>query len=171
MRSTPEGELTRYEGVVRTADLPDPRPITYEDGETWTQPEIPFTAWVDADGFVVRLELTLDGVDSQLVPWDTSATVDGIPARATGTARIGVELRALGEPVTIELPPADQVQSLDELYPLPTLENLIPPEEREQFCADLAGSDDRGPSDTMPEGFPDFDAELSELCEGLAPGG
>jgi hypothetical protein len=154
VESSADGDRTRYDGVVRTAELPDPEPISYSEGERWTTPDVPFTAWVDAAGYLTRVELTMDGVDSQLVPWDTSATIDGQPPRTVGTVQISVELSELGQPVAIELPPADQVTSLDAWAADPSAG--LPPDVRAELCAGWDPSAiGKAPPADPPDGGPD----------------
>lgn len=64
---------------------------------------IPVEAWIDADGYVRRLVVTIDLGEL------TDADAEGAGATVTQT----IELYDFDEPVDIELPPADQVSELD----------------------------------------------------------
>lgn len=64
---------------------------------------IPVEAWIDADGYVRRLQVTVD------LGGLTDADAEGAGATVTQT----IELYDFDQPVDIELPPADQVGELD----------------------------------------------------------
>ncbi len=70
--------------------------------------EIPVDVFVDGEGLVRRLEMTFDGATF-------GGGLDGVESLPDGPLVLTVDFFELGESVTIDLPPADQVADGEEL--------------------------------------------------------
>jgi len=103
VRAQADGSAVRYEGVIRTTELPPQYPLNYSEGETIGDREYPFRAWVEASGVINRLEIDLNDVDGELVPWDAPQY------RQLRSAQVVVEFRDLDAPVTIDLPAESEI--------------------------------------------------------------
>ncbi|MFN8040393.1 MAG: hypothetical protein U0Q07_14370 [Acidimicrobiales bacterium] len=106
--------VTHYTGTI------DPAAATAADptaggalAQLGTGP-IPVEAWVDADGIVRRLELQPDLAGaSGLGGLGAIGALGGDDPGSTPRLTLAVELRDIGQPVTIDVPPADQVTPVD----------------------------------------------------------
>ncbi len=106
--------VTHYAGTI------DPAAATAADptaggalAQLGTGP-IPVEAWVDADGIVRRLELQPDLAGaSGLGALGAIGALGGDDPGSTPRLTLAVELRDVGQPVTIDVPPADQVTAVD----------------------------------------------------------
>lgn len=115
--------VTRHTGVVeldRLVDqLPGDRQADARAGlDALTVRQVPFVVWIDGQGLVRRVQLTLDGI-----------TIGGVGDGAgRGTVVVAVDLLEPNQPLVIEVPPADQVTPASSLSALGDLSgsSLLP---------------------------------------------
>jgi len=101
-------DTTHYAVVVRLADAvaaaPEAQKAQAEQGlqqlDQLGATEMPMDVWITDDGIPVRQVMTFDGPD-------------GIAAMAGLKMKMTVDMTDFGEPVTVDVPPADQVQPID----------------------------------------------------------
>jgi hypothetical protein len=96
--------VTRYTGTVDLDRAVDQLPVEDQAEaraglDATTVREVPFVVWIDGQGLVRRVQLTLDGV----------TLGEGAGSVGRGTVVVTADLLAANQPVAIEVPPADQV--------------------------------------------------------------
>jgi hypothetical protein len=98
---------THYSVVVRLADAIAAAPeaqraqaqAALQQLDQLGASEMPVDVWITDDGIPVRQVMTFDG--------------NGVAALAGLEMKVTVDLSHFGEPVTVDVPPADQVQAID----------------------------------------------------------
>jgi hypothetical protein len=81
--------------------------------DSFDLPDMPAEVWVDDEGLVRRVVVSVDAAEF------------GVPGlEQAGGVKVTAEFFDIGEDVTIEVPPADQVLALDELMPEGLLDGL-----------------------------------------------
>jgi hypothetical protein len=96
--------VTRYTGTVELDRAVDRLPVEDQAEaraklDAATVRQVPFVVWVDGQGLVRRVQLTLDGVT-------LGGGADGL---GRGSVEVTADLVGANEPVAIEVPPTDQV--------------------------------------------------------------
>lgn len=102
--------VTRFTGTVELGRLVDQLPVDAQAEaraglDELTVRQVPFVVWIDGQGLVRRVQLTLDGITM-------GGEADGA---GRGTVDVTVDLLQPNEPVVIEVPPADQVTAASSL--------------------------------------------------------
>jgi hypothetical protein len=122
-RETVRGvETTRYTGSIDLQDAYDAIPADERDSleqalggllDSVTLPDLPTDVWVDDEGLVRRVEISVDS---------GALGIDGL--ETVGAVSVSVEFFDIGEDVNIEVPGDDEVVSVDELTPERLLDGL-----------------------------------------------
>ena len=104
-------ETTRYQAVVdletAAANLPPEQQAELAaEMPGGLSGELPVDVWIDNDGLLRRLVIELD---------EENMASLGAGATEAGSATVEFELYDVGEPMSIEAPPVDQVITADEL--------------------------------------------------------
>lgn len=87
------------------------QPLTAEQRASLDDLSFPVDVFIDAQGLVRRIRITYD-LGSTARAMTPSSAQGGLPADATMTTSMTYDFRDLGAPVSIPVPPADQVTDL-----------------------------------------------------------
>lgn len=158
-------ETTHYAGSISLQEAYDAIPADERASleqalggvlDTMSLPDLPTDVWVDDDGLVRRVELSVDSGDFGVAGLESA-----------GALTVSVEFFDIGEDVTIDVPTDDEALSLDELTPegmLDGLGGMFDDFDLDSMMEQLEGMAGDLDLDSMMEELEDF------LGEGSIPG-